>query len=96
MRLRHRGQDSLEAIRRRLAAARDEIGHAGEYDYVIINERLDRALQDLACIVQAERLRMTKQIARHHGLVTQLGENAFSISGDNSDVRLEWLVRYTS
>jgi guanylate kinase len=73
MRLRHRAQDSLEAIGRRLAAARDEISHADEYDYVIINDRLDKALQDLKCIVQAERLRMTKQLARHHGLMAQLG-----------------------
>lgn len=73
MRLRQRAQDSLEAIGRRLAAARDEISHAGEYDYVIINDRLDKALQDLKCIVQAERLRMTKQLARHHGLMAQLG-----------------------
>ena len=73
MRLRHRAQDSLEAIGQRLAAARDEISHVDEYDYVIINDRLDKALQDLKCIVQAERLKMTKQLARHHGLVTQLG-----------------------
>jgi guanylate kinase len=74
MRLRLRGQDSSEAITRRLAAAREEMGHVGEYDYVIINEKLDKALQDLACIVHAERLRMTKQIARHLDLVTQLGK----------------------
>jgi guanylate kinase len=72
MRLRHRAQDSLEAIGKRLAAARDEISHAAEYDYVIINDRLDKALQDLKCIVQAERLRTTKQLARHHGLMAQL------------------------
>jgi len=74
MRLRLRGQDSSEAITRRLAAAREEMGHVDEYDYVIINEKLDKALQDLACIIHAERLRMTKQIARHHDLVTQLGK----------------------
>jgi guanylate kinase len=74
MRLRLRGQDSSEAITRRLAAAREEMGHVGEYDYVIINEKLDKALQDLACIVHAERLRMTKQIARHLDLMTQLGK----------------------
>ncbi len=71
-RLRQRAQDSPEAITRRLAAAREEIGHVSEYDYVIINESLDKALQDLACIVQAESLRMTSQIVRHHDLVTQL------------------------
>ena len=73
-RLRLRGQDSSEAITRRLAAAREEMGHVDEYDYVIINEKLDQALQDLACIVHAERLRMAKQLARHHELVTQLGK----------------------
>jgi guanylate kinase len=72
-RLRQRGQDSAEAIARRLAAAREEIGHMSEYDYVIINEKLDKALQDLVCIIQAERLRMTSQLARHHELIAQLG-----------------------
>lgn len=72
-RLRQRGQDSAEAIARRLAAAREEIGHVGEYDYVIINEKLDNALQDLSCVIQAERLRMRSQLVRHHDLITQLG-----------------------
>ena len=43
MRLRHRAQDSAEAIGRRLAAAREEIDHVRDYDYVIINEKLDKA-----------------------------------------------------
>ena len=74
MRLRHRAQDSLEAITRRLAAAREELSHVNQYDYVIINDKLDKALQDLKCIVQAERLRMTKQLIRYRNLLTQLGE----------------------
>jgi guanylate kinase len=72
MRLRHRAQDSLEAISRRLAAAREELSHAGEYNYIIINDKLDRALQDLKCIVQVERLKTAKQLVRHHGLLAQL------------------------
>lgn len=74
MRLRHRAQDSLEAITRRLAAAREELSHVNEYDYVIINDKLDRALQDLKYIVQAERLKMTKQLIRYRNLLAQLGE----------------------
>jgi guanylate kinase len=74
MRLRHRAQDSTEAIRRRSAAARDEITHVADYDYAIINERLDKALQDLKCIVQAERLKVVKQLSRHHDLMAQLGK----------------------
>jgi guanylate kinase len=72
MRLRQRAQDSVEAIGRRLAAAREEINHVREYDYVIINEKLDKASQELRCIVQAERLRMAKQLARYGDLITQL------------------------
>jgi guanylate kinase len=72
-RLRNRAQDSLEAISQRFASAHDEISHVGEYDYVILNDRLDHALQDLKCIVQAERMRVAKQLARHHSLLTQLG-----------------------
>ncbi|MBA4143473.1 MAG: guanylate kinase [Nitrosospira sp.] len=78
MRLRRRAQDSPEAIGHRLASARDEIGHVAEYDYVIINDKLDKALQDLKCIVQAERLRITKQLSRHQILVTQLGAKPVS------------------
>lgn len=71
-RLRSRGQDSPAVIARRVAAACEEIGHVTEYDYVIINEELDRTLGDFFCIVQAERLRMVKQLVRYHDLVTQL------------------------
>ncbi len=72
-RLRNRAQDSPEVISQRLASARDEISHVGEYDYVILNDMLDHALHDLKCIVQAERLSVVKQLARHHSLLTQLG-----------------------
>jgi guanylate kinase len=72
-RLRNRGQDSPEVISQRLASARDEISHVGEYDYVILNDKLDQALHDLKCIVQAERLRVAEQLSRHHSLLAQLG-----------------------
>ncbi len=72
-RLRNRAQDSLEVISQRLASARGEISHVGDYDYVILNDRLDRALEDLKCIVHAERLRVEKQLVRHHSLLAQLG-----------------------
>lgn len=71
MRLRQRAKDSPEAISRRLAAAREEIGHVGEYDYAIINDSLDRALQDLRCVVLAERLRTSRQLARYHDLASR-------------------------
>ena len=57
-RLRRRGTDSDEVIARRLAAARAE-SSAGlrNYDYLVVNERLDQALGDLSAIVRTHRIR---------------------------------------
>jgi guanylate kinase len=71
-RLKGRGQDSAEVIARRLAAARDEMSHASEYDYVIINEEFSRAALDLRSIVRAERLKLARQLARHSDLFNRL------------------------
>src|SRR5580658_9763830 len=60
-RLRNRAQDSDAIIQQRLIAARDEISHAGEFDYVIINKDFDVALADLAAVVRASRLQLARQ-----------------------------------
>lgn len=60
-RLRNRGQDSPEVITRRLAAAREDMSHALEYDYLVVNERFDQALADLRAIVRAQRLTVARQ-----------------------------------
>ena len=52
-RLRTRAQDSEETILRRLADSRGEIRHAHEFDYIVINNDFDRALDDLSSIVRA-------------------------------------------
>ena len=67
-RLRGRGQDSPETIARRLQAAREEMSHVGEFDYVIINNELPRAAQDLLAIVRARRLRLATQLERYRAL----------------------------
>ena len=72
-RLEDRNQDSKEVIAKRMDAAKEEISHVSEYDYVIINDNMDIALRDLVCVVQSERLRMSAQLIRYHDLVTQLG-----------------------
>ncbi len=72
-RLRNRNQDSEKVIAKRMDAAREEIRHVSEYDYVIINDNMDIALRDLICVVQSERLRMSTQLVHYHDLVTQLG-----------------------
>jgi len=59
-RMRSRGQDTDAVIRRRLASAEDEISHAPEFDYVIINKDFDEARRDLQAIIRVERLRKTR------------------------------------
>jgi guanylate kinase len=71
-RLRGRAQDSAQVIAERLTAARGEISHAGEFDYVIINDDFDRAAQDLITIIRAERLRLPRQLVRHTDLINRL------------------------
>lgn len=70
-RLNKRGQDSAEVIAVRLANAREEISHVGEFDYVIINDKFDEALQDLRAIIQALRLKTGKQLRRHAEMVNR-------------------------
>jgi guanylate kinase len=70
-RLRSRGQDSEEVVARRLAAARHEIAHVSEYEYVIINEDFNRAAQDLRSVIRAERLKLSRQLARNLNLINR-------------------------
>jgi guanylate kinase len=56
-RLRGRHSDAEADVQRRLAVARDEVRHAGEYDYIIVNDVFERAADGLKAIIQAERLR---------------------------------------
>ncbi len=71
-RLRARGQDNPRAIAQRLAAAREEISHVGEFDYVIINDEFNRAVQELISIIRAERLKLSRQLARHADLINRI------------------------
>jgi guanylate kinase len=60
-RLRARGQDSDEVIAGRMARARDEISRWSEYDYVLINDDLDRCETEVRAILDAERLRRERR-----------------------------------
>ena len=61
-RLTGRGTDSAEVIERRLAAAQAEMRHVGEFDYVIINDGLEQALDDLRAVVRASRLTLPRSV----------------------------------
>lgn len=71
-RLSGRGTDSAETIARRIAAARDEMRHVDEFDYVIINDDLQQALGNLLSVVSATRLQYTTQRQRHSALFATL------------------------
>ncbi|MFV0301942.1 MAG: guanylate kinase [Paracoccus sp. (in: a-proteobacteria)] len=60
-RLRARGQDSDEVIAGRMDKSRAEISHWAEYDYVLVNDDLDRTEADLRAILTAERLRRDRR-----------------------------------
>ena len=71
-RLSGRRTDSVEVIARRIAAARDEMRHVDEFDYVIINDDLQRALGNLISVVSASRLQYKTQRQRHAALFATL------------------------
>jgi len=71
-RLHGRGQDSVEVIEKRMSVAREEMSHVPVFDYVIINDKFEVALQDLCAIVRSQRLRCEKQMRQHEALITTL------------------------
>jgi guanylate kinase len=60
-RLERRAEDAPEVIERRLRNAREEIAHWDAYDYVLVNDDLQRTFGDLKAILCAERLRRPRQ-----------------------------------
>ncbi len=71
-RMRSRGQDSEVVMAQRMAAAREEMSHYGEFDYVIVNEHFAIAVDEMCAIFTASRLRRDAQVARHSRLITAL------------------------
>ena len=71
-RMRKRGQDSEAVMAQRLAAAREEMSHFDEFDYVIVNEHFDTAVAEMCAIFVASRLRRQAQMERHAGLIATL------------------------
>lgn len=56
-RLTSRGTDSEDVVANRMAKAANEISHYGEYDYVVVNDDVDRCLAEVRSILHAERVR---------------------------------------
>ena len=64
-RMRSRAQDAEAVIARRLANAREELSHAPEFEYAIINDDFAEAQRALAAVIRAERVKTTRQLERH-------------------------------
>lgn len=72
-RLRGRNQDSETAIERRLSAARAEVGAVDEYDYVVVNDELERCVAEIDAIMTAERARRARRLTEILGIVRTFG-----------------------
>jgi guanylate kinase len=73
-RLRSRALDDERVIKGRMAKAGDELSHWPEYDYVVLNDDIDRAFAEVCAILAAERLKRERQIglsALVRGLLAQ-------------------------
>lgn len=61
-RLERRAEDAPEVIAKRLENARGEIARWALYDYVLVNDDIDKTFNDLVAILRAERLRRERQL----------------------------------
>ncbi|MFT5389932.1 MAG: guanylate kinase [Gammaproteobacteria bacterium] len=71
-RLTRRGQDSGAIIDRRMSEAVEEMAHMGEFDYVVVNDEFEVALETLRAIVLSERARTPQIELTHEALIAQL------------------------
>ena len=71
-RLTGRGQDSEEVITGRMAQAASEISHYAEYDFIIINDDFDTALDDFIAIIRTQRLTGAGQIRTQNDMLKDL------------------------
>ncbi len=73
-RLKIRGQDTDQEVRKRMAKAADEISHYREYDYIFINRDVEESVKLLQLILGAERLRTNRQSGLHKFVQSLRGE----------------------
>lgn len=71
-RLASRAQDDMKTIARRMRDACKELSHYPEYDYLVVNDSFEQALNDLYCIVRAQETRIECQAVRLSGLLSDL------------------------
>lgn len=79
-RLCNRKQDELNVIEQRLAAASEEVAHYRDFDYIVVNDVFDSALQDLQAIITATRLKTAMQTQKHAKLLAELIKSTYNKS----------------
>ena len=72
-RLTRRGKDSDAVIEQRISNAREELEHAADFQYIIVNQDFTEASAQLLAIADAARCRYARQRARKPGLFVDLG-----------------------
>ena len=60
-RLKKRNEDSIEIVKKRMSKAKSEISHWIEYDYIIINDDIDKSSREVITILNAERKKRIRQ-----------------------------------
>lgn len=71
-RLQNRAQDNEQVIARRMHDAVNEMSHYAEFDYLLVNDDFDTALQELRCVFKANRLRQIQQERNLENLLIEL------------------------
>lgn len=71
-RLKNRGQDNDDIIARRMQQAADEISHYAEYDYLVVNDNFETALDEIEAILVTNRLKYQQQVKRLNSLLKEL------------------------
>jgi guanylate kinase len=74
-RLSGRGQDSPEIVARRMRQAQSEISHWADFDFLVINDHFDKALNDVHSIIRHRRPKRSSQKKRFAALLAELMEN---------------------
>lgn len=95
LRNRSRAEGSVqeEIIRKRLAKAREEIENYRDYGYILVNDILDRAVEEMAAVVAAERFRRDGVPAENSGDAERLMEIAESCRQANAEARIQPVLR---
>lgn len=71
-RIKTRNLDDAKIIEQRLNAASSEISHAPEFDYIVINDQFNAALEDLCAIINSQRLRKDVQLIKQQHILAEL------------------------